>query len=117
MIDENKKLLDEVINDRLTKAKDSNVSDEESVAAFKQAMEAIDRRNEIDKQAVAKRDNRLTIAIRIAEVAAAIVIVPFMQHRFNMKYAESLCHFEKDYTFTTTAGKATKSFFNFKGRN
>ena len=44
---ENKKLLAEVINDRLTKSLGENP--EESSAAFEEAMQAIDRQNEMDK--------------------------------------------------------------------
>lgn len=117
MTDKNKKLLDEVITKRLEEARDAEAGTDESNAAFKQAMDAIDRRNEMENQSASKKNAWIGHAIRGAEVLAAILVVPVVQHHFNMKYAKTLCNFEKDYTFTTTAGKATKSFFNFKGKN
>ena len=124
MFDKNKKLLDEVINNRLEKALQSDADAEGSNVAFKQAMEAIDRRNElekieaahdeqVEKQKTAKKEAIGTFIIRTIEVGSAILIVPLVNHCFNMRYAKELCNFEKDYTFTTSAGKATSKFFNF----
>lgn len=117
MTDNNKKLLDEVITKRLEEAKASEAGTEKGDVAFKQAMDAIDRRNEVDNQSASKKNAWIGHVIRGVEVLAAILVVPAVQHCYNMKYAKTLCNFEKDYTFTTTAGKATKSFFNFKGKN
>lgn len=127
-MDENKELLDKVIKNRLEQALQSDSNAEGSNDAFKQAMEAIDRRNElerieashaeqVEKQKTAKKETAINLGIRFLEVAAAILIVPCVNHRFNMRYAKELCTFEKDYTFTTSAGKATSKFFNFKGKN
>ena len=113
MTDENKKLLDEVIKNRLETALESDAEAEGNNAAFKQAMEAIDRQIEVDKKSQAKRD----LWIRIGEIAAGIILVPTIQHCFNMRYAKIMCNFEKDYTFTTSPGRAMSKFFNFKGKN
>lgn len=117
MNDKNKKLLDEVITKRLEEARDCEANTEEGTAALKQALDAIDRRNEMENQSASKKNAWVGYAIKGLELVAAILVVPTVQHCFNMKYAKTLCNFEKDYTFTTTAGKATKSFFNFKGKN
>ena len=124
---ENRKLLDEVIHNRLDEALNSDANDEDN-AAFKQAMEAIDRRiklSELDatsdeqtkKLESTKEEAKKDRWIRIAEVCAIPVVLVGFQHACNMRYARTLCNFEKDYTFTTSAGRAMSRFFNFKGKN
>ena len=128
MNDENKKLLDEVIKDRLETAKQSTADADGNNVAFRQAMEAIDRRIEIDKinasskeqskkQDQSKKEAEIAMWIQIAGLATSILIVPTLQHCYNMRYAKLMCNFEKDYTFTTSPGKAMSKFFNFKGKN
>lgn len=128
MNDENKKLLDEVIKDRLETAKQSNAEADGNNAAFRQAMEAIDRQIEIEKinvsreeqsnkQDHSKKEMEINTWIQISGLVASMIIVPTMNYFYNMKYAKKLCHFEKDYTFTTTPGKATSKFFNFGRKN
>lgn len=125
---ENKKLLDEVIKDRLETAKESKAEAEGNNAAFRQAMEAIDRQIEIDKieasyeeqsnkQDHSKKEMEINTWIQIGGLVASMIVVPTMQYLYNMQYAKKLCHFEKDYTFTTTPGKATSKFFNFGRKN
>lgn len=128
MNDENKKLLDEVIKNRLETAKQSNADAEGNNAAFRQAMEAIDRRIEIDKinasskeqsnkQEQSKKETEIAMWIQIGGLLATMIVVPTIQHCYNMRYAKLMCNFEKDYTFTTSPGKAMSKFFNFKGKN
>lgn len=128
MNDENKKLLDAVIKNRLETALQSTADAEGNNAAFRQAMEAIDRRNEVskieasseelsNKKEHSKKETDINMWIQIGGLVASVVVVPAMNHFYNMRYAKTLCHFEKDYTFTTTPGKATSKFFNFKGKN
>jgi len=128
MNDQNKKLLDEVIKNRLETAKQSTADADGNNAAFRQAMEAIDRRIEIDKidasyeeqskkQEQSKKEVDINMWIQIGGLVASMVVVPTMNHFYNMRYAKTLCHFEKDYTFTTTPGKATSKFFNFGRKN
>lgn len=124
MIDENKKLLDEVIRNRLETALSSTDSEEGNVA-FRQAMDAIDRRNEVSKmevsaeeqakkQVAAKRDTYITWGIRILEITAGVVAMPIIKHCMGRRDMKDLCMFEKDYTFTTSAGKScAKSRFHF----
>lgn len=128
MIDVNKELLDKVISDRLELALNSDDPEKSSVA-FRQAMDAIDRRNEVSKmevsseeqakkQAAAKRDTYIGWGIRILEVAAGVVAMPIIKHCMGRRDMKDLCMFEKDYTFTTSAGKScAKSRFNFWGKN
>lgn len=167
MNEENTKLLDEVIEKRLNQALNSSINDEGVNVAFKQAMDAIDRRlelykidaaneqalkkqelaeQEVDnkqdlaerelenkqelleqerrkqdlaeeellkKQERAEREAKINSMIRVAELVVITLAVPVIQHRCNMRYAKVLCNFEKDYTFTTTAGRSLSRLFRF----
>ena len=123
MNEQNQKLLDEVIKNRLERTLESN-ADEESKVAFKEAMEAVDRQTEVTKlnasreeqtkkQKQAKIETALNVGVKVLEIGVLLIGVPLMNYCFNMKYAKELCHFEKDYSFTTQAGKATSKLFRF----
>ena len=135
MNDRNKQLLDEVIEKRLEQTLKSDANPEDNVA-FKQAMEAIDRQIKISeleanrqleiskfeaacaeqnlKHETAKSDINWSRAFKVVEFVVAPVAMAAIQHKHNMDFAHVLCMFEKDYTFTTTAGRQTSKFFNFK---
>ena len=102
---ENKKLLEEVINNRLTKSLEDNP--DEARAAFEEAMQAIDRQNEMDKD---KRDK----AIKVLEIGTAIVAAPLIEAACKKGFARMICEFEKDYNFTTMAGKSLSALFKFR---
>lgn len=102
---ENKALLDEVIKDRLEKSLDEDAENREE--AFKEAMDAIDRQNELDK-------NNKDRIVKIAEIGAAIIAVPLIDAGCKKAFAKLICEFEKDYTFTTSAGKTLANLFRFK---
>lgn len=102
---ENKALLEEVIKDRLDKSLDENAENREE--AFNEAMEAIDRQNELDK-------NNKDRIVKVVEIGAAIVAVPLIEAGCKKAFAKMICEFEKDYTFTTSAGKTLANLFRFK---
>lgn len=102
---ENKTLLEEVIKDRLERSLDENEKVREE--AFKEAMDAIDRQNELDK-------NNKDRIVKVVEIGAAIIAVPLIEAGCKKAFAKMICEFEKDYTFTTSAGKALGNLFRFK---
>lgn len=102
---ENKALLDEVIKDRLEKSLDEDAENREE--AFREAMDAIDRQNELDK-------NNKDRIVKIVEIGAAIIAVPLIDAGCKKAFAKLICEFEKDYTFTTSAGKTLANLFRFK---
>ena len=124
---ENKKLLDEVIKDRLEEALNT-IPDDENNTAFKQAMEAVDRQLKLSelevaredqshKQEMAKQAAKRDVIFKIGEILVIPLALAGVQYMCNMRYAKVLCNFEKDYTFTTSAGRATQKFFNFRNKN
>ena len=102
---ENKKLLDEVIKDRLTKSLGNNP--DEASEAFKEAMEAIDRQNTLDK------DNKDRM-VKFVEIGTAVVLAPLIETGCKKAFAHMICEFEKNDSFTTMAGKSLSGLFKFK---
>lgn len=102
---DNKKLLEEVINDRLTKAKSDNA--DEAKAAFDDAMQAIDRQAALDKD---KKDR----IVKVVEVGAAVVLAPLIEATCKKAFAQVICEFEKDNIFTSMAGKSLSGLFKFR---
>lgn len=48
------------------------------------------------------------------EIAAIVVAAPLLDYKCKEKFAHMLCEFEKDYNFTTMAGKSLTGLFKFK---
>lgn len=119
----NKQLLEEVIQKRLELA--LKAEGEISEAAFEEAMEAIDRQTAIDKiklealnnqdkMQVDKTRDRRDSVIKCLEIGATIIAAPIITAKINKTFAHMLCEFEKDYNFTTTAGKSLSKIFKLK---
>ena len=102
---DNKKLLAEVISDRLTKSLGENP--DEATAAFEEAMQAIDRQNELDKD---KKDR----VVKVVEIGMAVVAAPLIEAACKKGFARMICEFEEDHIFTTMAGKSLSALFKFR---
>ena len=101
---ENKKLLEDVIKDRLTK---SLGDPDEASEAFKEAMEAIDRQNTLDK------DNKDRM-VKFVEIGTAVVLAPLIEAGCKKAFAHMICEFERNDSFTTMAGKSLSGLFKFR---
>jgi hypothetical protein len=101
---ENKKLLEDVIKDRLTKSLGDS---DEASEAFKEAMEAIDRQNTLDKDS----KDRM---VKFVEIGTAVVLAPLIEVGCKKAFAHMICEFEKNDSFTTMAGKSLSGLFKFK---
>ena len=109
---DNKKLLEEVIKDRLTKSLGDDA--DESSAAFKDAMEAIDRQVALDKEQAELDKDKKDRMVKLVEIGTAVVLAPLIELGCKKAFAYMLCEFEKDYSFTTMAGKSLSGLFKFK---
>lgn len=49
--------------------------------------------------------------LKILEVTAAVILTPMIDNKFRTKFAKMICNFEKDYNFTTTAGRSLTKLF------
>ena len=52
--------------------------------------------------------------LKVLEIGVALVAVPMIDNKFKTRFAEMICSFEKDYNFTTTAGRSLSSLFKFR---
>ena len=118
MDEKNRELLSKVTESRLKKALVSTGDDEADKVAFKEAMDAVSKELELEKlQSEAetkKAEARKDRTVRFVVLGAEIIAVPLIDFICKKRYARMLCEFEKDYTFTTTAGRGLSSLFRFK---
>lgn len=131
----NKELLDQVIEGSLIDVQDHDVCSEPHNKAFKEAMEAYDRRIELEK--IEEKQKELTLkereldlrekelankeksekgnkVLKYIEIIAVPIGVLTLDYVFKRSFMKSVCNFEKDYTFTTTPGKSISSLFKWK---
>ena len=57
---------------------------------------------------------RNEMLIKGIEIAAAVIVAPLIDTRCKTAFAHMLCEFEKDYNFTTMAGKSLSGLFKFR---
>ena len=72
---------------------------------------AIDKDIELAKIKSQKDSNRSERAIKLIEIGATLVVAPLIGLKCNTLFAKTICEFEKDYMFTTTAGKTLSKLF------
>ena len=110
----------------------TDVNDEERKLLTKETLELTDRliqlrkvdneqsetnlKRELEKQKYEtnREENVKDRVIRIIEVAAVPTVLFIADCFFKRYYMRSVCNFEKDYTFTTTPGRAVSGLFKFK---
>lgn len=116
-----KELLLEEIKHFHEIAIDEDVDHEERSRAHKLEMEATDRLAQLEKINLdqekfenSKEDQKKSNVIRWVEVAAVPVGVLVLDHVFKRIYMVMVNDFEKDYTYTTSAGKAISGLFKFR---
>ena len=118
-------LMDEVIEQRLETAKNENEESEVRNKALKEAgelyklrmeerkFEASLQQQEIEKQIATKNDKKRDV-LKYVEIAAVPVATLLLDFALKRSFARMLCNFEKDYNFTTTAGKSLGQLLRFK---
>ena len=70
-----------------------------------------DVQNSCIEHDIEKSKNNSQTALRVLEIAAAVVVAPILEHKFRKGFAKMICEFEKDYNFTTTAGRSLSKLF------
>lgn len=70
-----------------------------------------DVQNSCIENNIEKSKNNSQTALRVLEIAAAVVVAPIVEHKFRKGFAKMICEFEKDYNFTTTAGRSLSKLF------
>ena len=103
-------LFDEVLCDRLQRCLNDPTNEE----AFKQAMEAVDKDIEYDKMYLNREMREREMIMDTIKMSIGGIVGLSLENMFKSRFARMLCEFEKDYTFTTTAGRSLSSLFKFK---
>lgn len=101
---QNKELLDKVIEMKLKRVLDNPDDNRDDL---EDALDAIDRQNDYKK-------NRNDKLIKAIEIGATIAVIPVIEAAAKMAFAKTICDFEREDMFTTTAGKSLTSLFRFK---
>lgn len=70
-----------------------------------------DVQNSCIENNIERSKNNSQTALRVLEIAAAVVVAPIVEHKFRKGFAKMICEFEKDYNFTTTAGRSLSKLF------
>ena len=70
-----------------------------------------DVQNSCIEHNIEKSKNNSQTTLRVLEIAAAVVVAPIVEHKFRKGFAKMICEFEKDYNFTTTAGRSLSKLF------
>lgn len=103
----NREMLNELIALKLKQESEYTKTNGKSSEDYENLMKAIDKATklkDIDDQLVHK----------YVALAAGMVVTPMIDYGVKRILATMLCEFEKDYTFTTSAGKSLMSMFRFK---
>lgn len=69
---------------------------------------------EKEKAELEAKKARNEMLIKGIEIAAAVIVTPLIDTRCKTAFAHMLCEFEKDYNFTTMAGRSLSGLFKFK---
>ena len=77
------------------------------------ARRKLDEKKQTNDEEHRKKESKRAFWIGIGTIAGTIV-APIAGFYTKKAFAKMICTFEKDYTFTTTAGRSLGSFFRFK---
>lgn len=119
-----KEVLDGVIEKLEKVVKESDVTSDEYKVASRQLMELTKQRIEVEKienskleqtnkDVSSKKNKKIEVILKIAEIGVPILVV-CLNWAQTRSYARMICDFEKDYTFTTSAGKGISGLFRLK---
>ena len=132
---ETKELLELVVCELLEKSRDEDLPEAQKKQIFEEAMKATDRYIEVSKMETKRiveigkmettrsvelskiesdKEKKLNQALKYVELIGIPVALMAVDFAFKMRYTKTVCNFEKDYTFTTQAGRSISQFFRFK---
>lgn len=103
----NEEILNDLIEFKLLKELKNEKQHGKSTDDFDKLLLAIDRATKLKDLNEQQRSKLLTLITGVA-------IAPVIDYGVKKVFVKMLCEFEKDYTFTTTAGKTLSSIFKFK---
>ena len=87
---------------------------EERKQNYEMRRDELTHNREKEKAEIEAKKVRNEMLIKGIEIAAAVLVTPIMDFRCKTAFAQMLCEFEKDYNFTTMAGRSLSGLFKFK---
>lgn len=87
---------------------------EEMKQEFELHRDELNYYREKEKAELEAKKARNEMLIKGIEIAAAVLVTPLIDMRCKTTFAQMLCEFEKDYNFTTMAGKSLSGLFKFR---
>lgn len=87
---------------------------EEMKQEFELHRDELNYYREKEKAELEAKKARNEMLIKGVEIAAAVIVAPLIDTRCKTAFAHMLCEFEKDYNFTTMAGKSLSGLFKFR---
>ena len=109
--EEVKSNLDSIRDD---KNRNFQVQLEEMKQEFELHRDELNYYREKEKAELEAKKARNEMLIKGIEIAAAVIVTPLIDMRCKTTFAHMLCEFEKDYNFTTMAGRSLSGLFKFK---
>ena len=109
--EEVKSNLDSIRDD---KNRNFQVQLEEMRQEFELHRDELNYYREKEKAELEAKKARNEMLIKGIEIAAAVLVTPLIDMRCKTTFAHMLCEFEKDYNFTTMAGRSLSGLFKFK---
>ena len=109
--EEVKSNLDSIRDD---KNRNFQVQLEEMRQEFELHRDELNYYREKEKAELEAKKARNEMLIKGVEIAAAVIVAPLIDTRCKTAFAQMLCEFEKDYNFTTMAGKSLSGLFKFR---
>ena len=109
--EEVKSNLDSIRDD---KNRNFQVQLEEMKQEFELHRDELNYYREKEKAELEAKKARNEMLIKGIEIAAAVLVTPLIDMRCKTTFAHMLCEFEKDYNFTTMAGKSLSGLFKFR---
>ena len=103
--------LDSIRDD---KNRNFQVQLEEMKQEFELHRDELNYYREKEKAEIEAKKARNEMLIKGIEIAAAVIVAPLIDTRCKTAFAHMLCEFEKDYNFTTMAGRSLSGIFKFK---
>lgn len=61
-----------------------------------------------------KKEAQINLTLKIVEIGCLLLVAPVIKYGLDAAHARYICEFEKDFTFTTTPGKALLGLFRSK---
>ena len=103
--------LDSIRDD---KNRNFQVQLEEMRQEFELHRDELNYYREKEKAELEAKKARNEMLIKGIEIAAAVIVAPLIDTRCKTAFAHMLCEFEKDYNFTTMAGRSLSGLFKFR---